>query len=331
MARAFVTGGTGLLGRALVAALRRRGDEVVALARSERAAAALREAGARPVQADLLDEPALRAAMDGCDVAFHVAGVNTLCPRDPSELERVNVAGAACVARAAAAAGLPRLVHTSSAATIGERRGETGREDTPHRGWFLSDYDRTKYAGERAVLEIGAREGLDVVCVNPASVQGPGRASGTGKMLLAQLDGRLRVFVDTRFSVVDIDDCTRGHLLAAEHGAPGQRYILCGATLTSEEALALLARLGGSTARPRFVPAWLAPPLAGAVEAVFRALRREPPACRAMARTLLHGHAYDGSRATRELGLRYTPVEDTLRRTAAWAHAEGLLRRPLAG
>jgi dihydroflavonol-4-reductase len=279
----------------------------------------------------LLDEPALAAAMRGSDVVFHVAGVNTLCPADPSELERVNVGGAAAVTRAAAAAGVARLVHTSSASTIGEPSGTVGREDTPHRGWYLSDYDRTKHAGERAVLEIAAQEGLDVVCVNPASVQGPGRATGTAKMLLAQLDGRLKVFVDTRFSVVDIDDCTRGHLLAAERGRPGERYLLCGATLTSEEALALLRRLGGSSTRPRFVPRAVAPPLAAAVESVCRALHREPPTCRAMARTLLHGHAYDGSRATRELGLRYTPVEDTLRRTAAWAYGQGLLRRPLAG
>ena len=280
---------------------------------------------------DLLDEAALARAMDGCDVGFHMAGVNTLCPADPSELERVNVDGAAAVARAAATAGLPRLVHTSSAATIGEPRGTVGSELTPHRGWYLSDYDRTKHAGERAVLDIGAREGLDVVCVNPASVQGPGRATGTAKMLLAQLDGRLKLFVDTRFSVVDIGDCTRGHLLAAERGGPGERYLLCGATLTSEEALELLARMSGRTERPRFVPAAIAPPLAGAVELAFRALRREPPTCRAMARTLLHGHAYDGSRATRELGLQYTPVEETLRRTAAWAWEAGLLRRPLGG
>ena len=222
LTRAFVTGGSGLLGRALIGALRARGDEVVALVRSDAAAGAVREAGATPVAGDLLDEAGVAAAMAGCDVGFHVAGVNTLCPSDPSELERINVAGAAAVARAAADAGLPRLVHTSSSSTIGEPKGTIGREDTPHRGWYLSDYDRTKHAGERAVLEIGAERGLDVVCVNPASVQGPGRATGTAKMLLAQLDGRLKVFVDTRISVVDIDDCTRGHLLAAERGAAGR-------------------------------------------------------------------------------------------------------------
>jgi dihydroflavonol-4-reductase len=283
------------------------------------------------VLGDLLDEDALVRAMDGCDVGFHMAGVNALCPSDPADLVRVNVDGAAAVARAAVRVRLPRLVHTSSASAIGEPAGTVGTEWTPHRGWYLSAYDRTKHAGERAVLDVAARERLEVVCVNPASVQGPGRASGTAKMLLAQLDGRLKLFVDTRFSVVDIDDCTRGHLLAAERGTPGERYILCGATLTSEEALALLARMSGRTERPRFVPARIAPPLAGAVEVAFRALRREPPVCRAMARTLLHGHAYDGSRATRELGLEYTPVEDTLRRTAAWAWEAGLLRRPLGG
>ena len=103
-------------------------------------------------------------------------------------------------------------------------------------------------------------------------------------------------------------------------------------TLTSEEALALLRGLSGRDERPRFIPAAVAPPLAGAVERACRALAPRPARCAAtMARTLLHGHAYDGSRATRELGLEYTPVEDTLRRTAAWAWHEGLLRHPLPG
>ena len=102
--------------------------------------------------------------MAGCDVGFHVAGVNTLCLADPSELERVNVAGAAAVARAAADAGLPRSCTRRPRRRIGEPKGTIGREDTPHRGWYLSDYDRTKHAGERAVLEIAARNAAWTSC-----------------------------------------------------------------------------------------------------------------------------------------------------------------------
>ena len=324
--RIFVTGGSGLIGGALVGRLIAGGDDVVALARSDASAAALAGQGAEVARGDILDEAALVAAMRGCDLAFNVAGVNTLCPTDPEPLYRANRDGARAMARAAATAGVGRLVHTSSAATLGEPEGTVGREDSPHRGSFLSDYERSKFEGEQAVLDEAARSELDVVCVNPASVQGPGRTGGTGRILLALLDGRLPVFIDTRISVVDIGDTVEGHLLAAGRGARGERYILCGATLTSAQAVALLSRVAGRPIRLRILRPAVALAAGAAVEAGSRLTGRHPPLCRAMVRTMLHGHAYDGSRAVRELGLRYTPVEDTLRRTLEWARAEGLVR-----
>ena len=324
--RVYVTGGSGFVGRALVDRLVGRGDRVVALARSEGAATALAARGAEVVRGDVLDEAALATGMRGSAVAFHVAGVNALCPRVPAPLYRVNRDGARVVVRAAAAAGVRRLVHTSSAATLGEARGSVGREETPHRGAFLSHYERSKTEGERAVLEEASRQGLDVVCVNPASVQGPGRTGGTGRILLALLSGRLPVFVDTRISVVDIADAVEGHLMAAERGAPGRRYVLCGATLTSAEAFDVVSAVAGRAIKPRIVPAAAASVAAAVVEAGSRLARRPPPLCRAMVRVLIHGHAYDGSRAERELGLRYTPLHDTLERTLRWARAEGLVR-----
>ena len=324
--RVFVTGGTGLIGRALVQRLAGRGDRVVALARSDASAADLAGLGADIVRGDLLDERILAEGMRGAAVAFNVAGVNTLCPTDPAPLYRVNRDGARAVVRAAAAAGVPRLVHTSSAATLGEPEGTVGAEDSPHRGYYLSDYERSKTEGERAVVEEAARTGLEVVCVNPSSVQGPGRTGGTGRIVLALLDRRLPVFIETRISVTDIADAVEGHLLAAQRGAAGRRYVLCGATMTTAEAFALLSRVSGRVVRPRIVPAAVASAAGAVVEAAFRAARRHPPFCRAMVRTMLHGHVYDGSRAARELGLRYTPVEETLRRTLQWARAEGLVR-----
>jgi dihydroflavonol-4-reductase len=326
MASVFVTGGSGFLGRALVARLRERGDDVIALARSGEAAEQLAARGAAPLRGDALDENALVTGMRGCDLAFHVAGVNTLCPTDPRPLYRVNVEGATTAVRAAARAGIGRLVLTSSAATLGEAEGTVGHEGTTHRGAYLSDYERSKHLGERAAMTEAAARGVDLVCVNPASVQGPGRTGGTGRILLAYLDGRLRAFVDTRLTLVDIADCTEGHLLAAERGQAGERYVLAGATLRSREALDIVTELTGVRHRPALLPPRAASALAGPVEAGFRLARRKPPLCRAMVRTLLHGHAYDGGRAARELGLAYTPVKETLRRTIEWARAEGLVR-----
>ncbi len=325
MTRVFVTGGTGVIGSALITRLLERGDEVVALARSDTAAQTLAARGVQVTRGEGYDIDALTEGMQGCAYAYNVAGVNALCVEDPRPMERMNVDGAAAAVRAAARAGIARLVHTSSAATIGEPPGTVGTEQTGHRGWYLSTYERTKTEGERAALAAAREVGQDLVLVNPSSVQGPGRSGGTGRFLLAFLDGRLKLFVPTTISLVDIDDCITGHLLACERGAPGERYLLNGMTLPIEQALALAAEVAGVQARPRLVPRGLATVAASAVEHAFRLARRSPPVCREMVRTLLHGHRYDGSRAERELGLRYTEPRETIGKTVAWARAEGLI------
>jgi dihydroflavonol-4-reductase len=325
VARVFVTGGTGVIGSALVRRLLERGDAVVGLARSDAAAAALEALGVTVARGEGYDVDALARGMEGCTYAYNVAGVNALCVEDPRPMERMNIDGAAAAVRAAARAGVARLVHTSSAATIGEAPGTVGTEQTVHRGWYLSTYERTKTEGERAAVAAAREVGQDLVLVNPSSVQGPGRAGGTGRFLLAFLDGRLKLFVPTVVSLVDIDDCITGHLLACERGAAGERYLLNGMTLPIERALALAAEVAGVKARPRLVPRRVATVGAALLERGFRLARRRPPVCREMVRTLLHGHRYDGSRAEGDLGLRYTEPRETIRKTVAWARAEGLI------
>jgi dihydroflavonol-4-reductase len=325
VSRVFVTGGSGVVGKALVERLVERGDEVVALARSAEAESTLSGLGATPFRGDLFDEESLARGMDGSSLVFHVAGVNSLCVADARPMFHANVDAPPVVVRAAARAGVPRVVHTSSAATIGEETGTVGSESSPHRGSYLSDYERSKTEGERAALAAGREVGIEVVCVNPSSVQGPGRVGGTGHFLLAFLDGRLKVFVQTNLSLVDIQDCTEGHLLAAERGVPGERYLLNGMALTITEALSLAAEVAGVERKPRLLPRPLASGAAFAVEGAFKLMRKHPPVCREMVRTLLHGHRYDGSKATRELGLEYTDPRETLRRTVDWARSEGLI------
>jgi dihydroflavonol-4-reductase len=325
MTPVFVTGGSGLIGGALVARLRARGDDVVALARSDAAAAKLQAAGARPVRGDVLDEASLVDGMRGCELVYHVAGINTFCPTDPAALFHVNVRGAELAVRAAHAAGARRVVLTSSSSALGEARGTVGTEDSPHRGSYMSVYERTKHEGELAAFAAAQRAGIELVAVNPSSVQGPGRAGGTGRIMIAYLNGRLKVFVETRISLVDIDDAVEAHVLAADRGKPGARYLISGATLTSHEALELVSRVAGVRHDVRFLPAFVARAAGAGVELAFRARERKPPVCREMINTMLHGHHYDGSRASAELGLRYTPVEETFRRTIEWARAEGLV------
>ncbi|HWK25735.1 MAG TPA: NAD-dependent epimerase/dehydratase family protein [Solirubrobacter sp.] len=328
MTRVFLTGGSGLVGGALAAGLVAQGDEVVALARSDEAAAKLRAHGTTPVRAELMDEEDLARAIDGCELVYHVAGVNTMCPKDPEGMMDVNVRGARIAVRAAARAGARRVILTSSSAAIGEAEGTVGTEASPHRGSYMSVYERSKREGELAAFEEAERAGIELVAINPSSVQGPGRAGGTGRILLGYLNGKLRVFVRTRLSLVDIDDCVRAHLLGAERGQPGERYLISGATLTSQEALDLVSEIAGVRHRVVFVPGAVALAVGVNVARIARARGKTPPVCREMIVTMLHGHHYDGSRATRELGLEYTPIEQTFRRTIEWARGAGLVSVP---
>jgi dihydroflavonol-4-reductase len=323
--RVLVTGGTGTIGRALLLRLIADGYSVAALARSRAAEDALREMGAEPRRGQLEDIASMEVAMKGCDTVFHAAGVNAFCLRDPSPLFSVNVIGSRNLISAAARAQVRRVVYTSSAAVFGERSGTVGSETAEHRGSFLSEYERSKYEAERVVLDTADALDVDVVCVNPSSAQGPGRAGGTGRILVQFLNGKLKVYVNTRISLVDIDDCTEGHILAASKGARGERYLLNGFTMSTADALTIVRRITLTTHRARAVPAFVAMGAASIVDVVARLRRKDPSVCPEMVRTLLHGHVYDGSKATRDLGLRYRSAEETFRRTVDWLRAEGLV------
>jgi dihydroflavonol-4-reductase len=325
MAPVFVTGASGFIGGALAERLLEQGHEVIGLARSDTAEAKVRAHGATPARGNVLDEDSLARAMERCELVYHVAGLNTHCPHDPSMQMRVNVDGAAATIRAASRAGVRRVVYTSSAASVGEPKGTVGDEETVHRGSYLSVYDRSKHLGEQVVFSEARRLGVEAVAVNPSSVQGPGRYEGNGKLIVSYLNGKLRVFLDTYVSVVDIADTVEGHVLAAGRGKPGGRYVLNGATVPAREALRIVSEIAGVQHPVRMVPPALAHAVAAAGEAAARARGRTFSLCRGRVNTFVHGHRYDGSRATRELGLRYTPLEETFRRTLDWARAEGLL------
>lgn len=321
----LVTGGTGVVGRPLIERLVADGRDVRALARTQAASEALEALGAKPVRGDVLDWASLQQAVRGCGTVFHVAGMNAMCLRDPGPMYRTNVEGSENVVRAATAEGVARVVYTSSASTIGEERGSIGNEDSSHRGRYLSDYERSKHLAERRVLALAGELDLDLVCVNPSSVQGPGRSTGSARLLVDVVKGKLPFLVETTISLVDIRDCTEGHMLAESRGIRLERYVLSGATVTTREAAELLRRIWGRPERVRWVPPSVAVTGATAVELAGTILRRDVPVCREAVRTLLHGHRYDGSKAARELGLHYTPLEETLERTLTWLAERGLV------
>jgi len=325
VSRVLVTGATGFVGGGIARRLLADGRDVRALTRRPEAATALQALGAEVVAGDVLAAETVEAAARGCEIVYHAAGVNGFCMRDPGPMRAANVTGTENVIGACARAGVRRIVYTSSAAVIGEEAGVVATEDTPHRGWFLSEYERSKHDAEVAAMREAARHEVELVCVNPASVQGPGRTGGTARLILDYANGKLRTLVRSRFSLVDADDCSEGHLLAEARGVAGRRYLLAGVTVTTEEAVATLARVTGIERRALNLPRPLALAAGDAVATAARVRGRRPRLCREMVATLLHGHAYDGSRAARELGLEYRSFDDMVRRTLAWYVDQGMV------
>lgn len=318
-----VTGGSGVVGRAVVRHLVAAGEDVWALARSPRSSHVLSSLGAKVVSGDMFDVEAVNRLVEGRHKVFHIAGVNQMCSRDPALMWRGNVEGSVMVLEASVRAGVTRFIHTSSAVTIGEPRGTVGSETSLHRGHFLSEYERSKAVAERLVLD--RADVIEVVSVNPSSVQGPGRSTGTAEIFLAIARGNLPLLVDATISLVDIDDCARGHLLAADRGRNGRRYILSGPVVTVREAVLRLGRHLGRRKRPWFVRPGLVTAVAPLADILFRMTHKPSPLCAESARVLLHGHQYDATRSRDELGVEYAGLDEMLARTLDWFRREGLL------
>ena len=204
---------------------------------------------------------------------------------------------------------------------LGEKPGTVGSEATTHRGYYLSHYGRSKHQGEMtAFAEAGD---MEVVVVNPSSVQGPGRQTGTGGLLLAAINGQFKVMVDTPISIVDTDDCARGHLAAERHGIPGERYVLSGFTITTREAFSLMGDLTGREYHTRFIPRALLTPAVPIADLIGRSIK-PMPVCKETIRLMRYGASYDGSRAKWELGLDYRSPRRTFIRALEYFRAEGL-------
>ena len=326
MSRTLVTGGTGFVGGLLLSRLVRDGREVRALVRRPADRERLPTPEVELALGDLENEETLVRAAEGCELVYHAAGMNQLCLPDPAPLYQVNVEGTRRLLRAAQRAGARRVVYTSSAATLGGDGRSPVDETSAAPGEFTSHYARSKFEAERVAMEF---DGIEVVTVNPSSVQGPGRVTGTARVFLDYLNGRLRFDLPSRFGICYTADCVNGHLLAESKGRVGERYVLNTATLTNTEAIDLIAVISGLTSRPRTVPLPLAMGAAACLEWVAHSRGRRPLLCREAVRTVGHPHVYDGSLAERELGLRYTPLREAMEATVRWYRQEGLVTRRL--
>lgn len=298
---------------------------VRALARSDAAAASVAERGANVVRGDLFDDHALRTGMSGADIVFHIAGINEMCASNSAAMDRVNVAGTVSVIQSALSGGIRRVVYTSSAAAVGEPAGVVGTEETVHSGEYVSAYARSKHVAEVSAFEVADQLGVDLVAVNPSSVQGPGRSTGSAGLLVRALNSKRPPLFDTTLSIVDVEDCTTGHINAAEYGVAGRRYLLSGATLTVADAIALLSDASGRAITPRWINKAAVQTVGMAAARIAACARPSLGICPELITTLLHGHEFDGSKAAEDLEFSYTPVADTFARTVTWLGEQGVV------
>jgi dihydroflavonol-4-reductase len=318
--RVLVTGSTGKVGNALAHALAERGDEVRALVRDVARARALLPAGVEAVLGDVTDPPSLEAAAEGCELVFNAMGIPEQWLADPTLFARVNAEGTRAVAEAARAAGARRLIHTSTEdvfhAEPGGRFDESDVADYP-KG---TAYERSKQRAEE--LALASRDGLEVVIVNPSGVYGPGPVASVSldKNLFEPIvRGRLPALPPGGLGVVYVDGVASGHLLAAERGVDGERYILCDRHVTLRELAETVKRVAGRGRVPPTLPTPLAHALAGGGELISRVIRRPPLLARGQLHYFLWNAAPDSSKAQRDLGWKPTPLEEGVRRTLAAA------------
>lgn len=323
----LVTGTSGFVGSAVARALQARGARLRVLVRPTSARTNLEGLGADVVEGDMRDRDSMARALDGCRYLFHVAADYRLWARDPEEIVRNNVAGVTAVMGAAAAAGVERVVYTSSVATLRIPKDAPGTEDAPlTEGEAIGAYKRSKVAAER-LAEQAARDGLPVVIVNPSTPIGPHdvRPTPTGRILVEAARGRMPAYVDTGLNLVHVDDVAEGHLLALEKGRIGERYILGGQDAGLGDMLAEIAKLTGRPAPRLRLPIGPLYPLAEAAEAVGRITGKEPFLTKDSLKMASHHMYFSSAKAERELGYHARPYVEALRDALAWFGAHGYL------
>ncbi|MDE3154132.1 MAG: NAD-dependent epimerase/dehydratase family protein [Acidobacteriota bacterium] len=317
----LVTGATGFVGSQLVRLLLARNEPVRVLVRPTALTRALEGLPVEWAYGDLRDQASLQAACRGVRRVFHVAADYRLWARDPQAIYESNVGGTRHLLRAAADAGVERFIYTGTVATIAMGRPGPLPDETAEARLdeMIGPYKRSKFLAEQEVRRAAAA-GLPVVIVSPTTPVGPGdwKPTPTGKIIVDFLQGRMPAYVDTGLNLVAVEDVAAGHLLAAERGTIGERYLLGGRNLTLRELLGTLAALTGRKAPRVRLPYGVALAAGYASEAVSRLTGREPRVPLDGVRMARHRMFVDCSKATREIGFAPGPVDEALARAIAW-------------
>ena len=313
----FITGSTGVVGKPLLRKIVNQGHNVFALSRSNNNDHLFSDLGVKKIEGNLFTK-SLYDDLSDCnlDAIFHIAGVNKMCSKNPDGMFKANIEGTKAMLQLANRLKIKKFIYTSSAVTLGEKLGTLGNEQSNHRGYFLSKYEESKYLAEKEAFAFD--KDFEFVSVNPSSVQGPGRVSGTAKLLISTLNKSYPPLIKNNISIVDIDDCTDGHYQALLNGEDNQRYVLNSFQTTSEELLSKLKSLSEWSGRPMYIPK-LGLKIIAPLGDLYKLLSNSTPLiCSESARVLTHGHIYDGSKAGDKLNINYIDLDMFIEKTINW-------------
>ncbi|MCX8132786.1 MAG: NAD-dependent epimerase/dehydratase family protein [Roseococcus sp.] len=326
----LLTGATGFLGASLARALLARGHRVRAFVRPGSPRATLAGLDIETALGELTDPASLRCAMAGVGAVIHAAADYRIFVPDPQRMWEVNVGGTGHVMGAALEAGVPRIVHVSSVATLHPRAdGAPATEaDAVEPEAAIGPYKQSKAAAERLVEALVRRDGLPAVIVNPSTPIGPydRRPTPTGRVILEAARGRMPAYVETGLNLVHVEDCAAGVVAALDHGAVGERHILGGQDVTLREMLEFIAAETGHR-RPFRLPRAPLYPLAMLAEAAARIglTRGEPMLTRDGLAMSAQRMFFSSAKAARVLGHRARPWQEGVRDAIAWFRAQGML------
>jgi len=322
---ALVTGASGFVGSAVVRAAQAAGYPVRALVRPSSRQDNLAGLDVELFAGDICDVESLTRALSGVRFVFHAAADYRLWARDRSQIVRTNVEGTRNVMEAALRAGVERIVHTSSVATIAPTVDGTPADESRAlpEDQAIGAYKRSKVAAERLVETMVSRMRLPAIIVNPSTPIGPRdiRPTPTGRVIVEAARGRIPAYVDTGLNLVHVDDVAQGHLAALDRGTVGERYILGGSNVPLAELLADIAMLVGRSPPRMRLPRRLMYPVAIAAEAMACFTGREPLISIDGLRMARYRMFFTSAKAQRELGYRARAYQLGLRDAIGWFRA----------
>lgn len=324
----FLTGATGFVGAAVLRTLVAAGHRVRALVRPSSDRRNLLGINCEIVTGDLLEPESLERALRGCAAVFHVAADYRIWVPDREQMNRTNVQGTVNLLRAAAAAGVSRIVYTSSVATLRLRRDGLPADETSHAELhdIVGAYKQSKFLAEREVKRLVEEAGLPVIIVKPSAPFGPGdvKPTPTGRMIIQAASGHMPAYVNTGLNVVHVDDVAAGHVMAYDRGVIGESYILGGENRTLQWILQTVAELAGRRPPRLRLPHWLVVPIAYVAEGVARVRGGSEPMITVdgvrMSRKPMY---FSSAKAERELGYAARPALEALRDELDWFYKNG--------